>query len=284
MTMLDGVAVNNHNAFPRRISDGFAWLGTCLETVFHQHQYHLHMGVYLLIGEKKSLLVDTGTPTYWPMISRQIEELLDGRTLDYVFPTHPEIPHSSALPNILRAYPNARALCDTRDYGLYYPDFIDQLVDVKPYETFDLGGGVEFEVLPALIKDLSNSLWGFEKKNKVLFVADGFSFLHRGNRPIDEDAGHLPGECTKLTSEFGERLNPHNATYLLQAALYWSRFIDVPKLFGPIDDLIQKYKPAYIAPAHGNLIDDVHEIAPLIRDMHQLTVDKAIGQRLHVAT
>lgn len=270
--------------FPRVINDEFAWLGACLETVFHGAQYHLHMGLYLLIGEDRTFLVDTGTPTYWDRISGQVKTLLKGRKLDYIFPTHPEIPHSASLPLFLREYPEAQVLCDARDFHLLYPDFIDRITHTVPGDTVDLGGGMKVEFLPAMIKDLPNTLWAFEHKHRILVVSDGFSFLHRGNRPLDEDAGHKAGECTMLTSEFGEPLNPQNATYLLQAALYWTKFVDVGKLFGPIDDIIRKYNPRYIAPAHGNLVDDAHEVAPIIRDMHKLTYEKAMSDRLSLPT
>ncbi|GGE38245.1 hypothetical protein GCM10007276_14570 [Agaricicola taiwanensis] len=228
------------------------------------------------------MLIDTGTPTYWPAISAQIETVIGDRPIDFVFPTHPEIPHSAALPLLLRKYEKAQVLCDARDYHLLYPEFSQRIIHTEPGDEVDLGD-LKVEFLPALIKDLPNTLWAFEHKHKIMFVSDGFSFLHRGSRPLDEDAGHKEGECTMLTSEFGEPLNPQNATYLLQAALYWTKFVNVSKLFGPIDELMEKYQPRYIAPAHGNLIDDGSEVAPVIRQMHKNTYDNAKKNRLETS-
>ena len=84
---------------PREMAPGLTWLGTCLEVLpriqgaYLKHAgssiLHAHQSFYLVAGERATAIVDTGQPQHWPAIERQLERALAGRTLNYVFPTHP---------------------------------------------------------------------------------------------------------------------------------------------------------------------------------------------------
>jgi flavorubredoxin len=55
---------------------------------------------------------------------------------------------------------------------------VDRMWDVREGATVDLGGDAVFEVLPAVIRDLRTSLWGYERSRRVLFPGDGFGYMH----------------------------------------------------------------------------------------------------------
>src|SRR4029077_17349213 len=163
--------------FPREIAPNVFWLGGCLGVELEGRIVHGYSSVYLLRGSERTLLVDPGHPMDWAAIASGLDTLLDDRALDYVFPTPPEMPHAGNLGRLLTKYPNAVAIGDMRDFHLYYPAFVDRFVDRSVGTVIDLGD-MQFEIVEAIIKDLPNTQWGYESTRRILFVADGFAYVH----------------------------------------------------------------------------------------------------------
>ena len=256
------------STFPREIAAGVLWFGNCLSANVGRDVLHAHLSSYLIKGTSKTLLVDTGMPQTWSSLKVQLSEALDGRELDLVFPTHPEAPHCANLPRILRAYPSCRVVGDVRDYACYFPEFDDRLDHSAPSDVLDLGGK-RVEFLPAILKDLPSSLWAFETTERVLFTSDGFCFLHAGSPdPFSDHPLHRPGECALTSAELSEGVNLDNAEFFVKSALYWSRYVDPDLLFGQVNDMLSKYPAEVIAPSHGNVIVDVPQIMPTLKQTH----------------
>src|SRR5579859_2972239 len=106
---------------PRSVADGVTWMSSCLPFNIDGRVIHGHNSTFLVQGESASILVDTGNPSSWPIISEKLDGLLGGRELDYVFPTHPELPHTGNLPRLVQKYPDIQIVGDVRDYHLFYP-------------------------------------------------------------------------------------------------------------------------------------------------------------------
>lgn len=228
---------------PRRVTEGVYWLGGCLQTTLRATEIHAHVSTYLLLGERESLLVDTGHPKDWAAVSDALDAILDSRPLDYVFPTHPELPHAGNLVRLLKKYPEARVCGDVRDYHLYHPELIDRFEAWSVGDSVDLGG-LEFVVTPAIVRDLPNSQWGFEKVNGVLFVADAFGFAHH----------HGVGECAMFAEDMTELPDVELVHFITDAALYWTRFHDIQSSIDAVVALRETHPTRILAPAHGNLI------------------------------
>lgn len=75
-----------------------------------------------------------------------------------MFPTHPKLPHAKNLPHLLDKYPNAVAINDVRNYHTYYPTHTNRLRPCNPNTQFDLGNNMRFTILPAVIRNLPNTL------------------------------------------------------------------------------------------------------------------------------
>jgi hypothetical protein len=183
----------------------------------------------------------------------------DGRTLDYVFPTHPELPHAGNLPQLLARYPAAQVVGDVGDYHVHYPEYADRLVPMQAGDRLDLGGR-ELEAIPAYVHDLVNTLWAYDTGAGVLCVSDGFSYIH--DLPVssvleDDEPGHLPGQCRLLSEEMPVAPTVDQAAYGTGRALYWTRFVDVTTTVQQIEQLLADRPTNLIAPAHGNVISDV---------------------------
>lgn len=174
--------------FPREVVPGLIWTGGCLSYDFEGDQIHSHMCSYLLIGSERTLLVDTGHPAHWPTIEATLDRYLDGRPLDYVFPTHSEMPHAGSLERLLTKYPGLEVVGDVRDYHLFFPSVADRFRPYKVGESVSLGDR-EFVFVDAIWRDLPNTLWAYDTGSRTLFPADGFAYTHH----------HLSHECA-LTS------------------------------------------------------------------------------------
>lgn len=242
---------------PRCVAPGVFWLGGCLSAYSAGGEVHYHVSSYLVVGSRASILVDTGDPAHRELVLAQLDAALAGRTLDYVFPTHPEIPHAGNLPAILERYPSARVVGDVRDYWLHYPEFVGRFDARRPGDRIDLGGR-EFRFVPAYIRDLENTLWGHDGGAGMLFVSDGFSFIHDVPAPDGEDEPvHRPGQCRLTSGEMPEPPSVEQAAYGTGKALYWTKFVDVSSAFRAIERTLDELPTAFIGPAHGNVIDDV---------------------------
>lgn len=266
--------------FPREISPGVFWLGACATNAERKTPYHVHLSQFLIVGSEKTLLIDTGMLGSWPTIRDQIETALAGRKLDYVAPTHTEVPHCANLPNLMNHFEGSQVIGDMRDYHIYYPQLGERQINVSPGDEVDLGGGKRIIFLDALIKDLANTLWMYEPDSQILFVCDGFSFSHAVAGEViepEDDPIHIPGECAMTTSEIASGVDVERASFILQRALYWSRFVDEKKLFERVEAMLQQYPTKLIAPSHGNVIDDINIVYPVIRNAHALANREAFA-------
>ena len=231
---------------------------------------HFHTSAYLIVGTERTLLFDTAPPGAWEVVERDLKRILDGRRLDFVVPSHPEIPHAGCLTRILDTYPEAEVLGDLRDYHMYFPDYVDRMRSI-PHETeIDLGGGYRFTLLDAIIEDLPTSVWGYESRQQVLFPVDALGYGHLPQREdLPDEPLHRPGECALLSSELTRPPALDLATHLTQSSLYWSRFVDITPQMERFDALLERYPTKLIAPAHGSVVDDLDVIMPVIREAHR---------------
>lgn len=272
--------------FPREIAPGVFWINYCMGTGPKTPTLHLHLSIYLVVGSERTFLVDTSLPTLWRGVEPQLREALGGRPLDYVFVTHPELPHSAALPLVMEKFPEATLIGDMRDYHLFYPEYQDRSVNVNPGDRLSLGDRA-ITFLDAPIRDLPATLWAFEDVTETVFVCDGFSITHTSDQKIDQFAPgqelldlddnepvHFEGECALLTSEL-DSVDVENAAVIIERALYWSRYVDPDLLFGDVRRLFEQYPPKLLAPSHGNVIDNIEEIQKKIVLAHELAYSAA---------
>lgn len=254
---------------PRPIAPGVTWMSSCLEFHLPTRVIHGHTSTYLVQGPDASVLIDTGNPSSWAAISDTLDELLGDRPLTYVMPTHPELPHTGNLPRLVEKYPDIVAIGDIRDYHLFYPQVVPNLRAGKPGDRIELGGGQAVVLVEAMIRDLPNTLWAFATEGGVLFTADGFCYMHRPELD-DEDPYHLPGECGLLTSELDSPPTVENAAMFTGSALYWARWVDdADTLYAGVSEAMEALGTRIVAPTHGNVIDDVAGVLPIIRTGHQ---------------
>lgn len=245
---------SSHAALPRRLTDTVLWTGGCLNTSFNGRSLHGHFSCFVVRGSKASFMIDSGHPIHRPQIERDLREFLGGRPLDYLFLTHAEFPHAGLVGRWLEAYEGLQVVGNIRDNLVYYPHYADRFRSQVAGDAIDLGDR-RIVFLPAIWRDLPDSLWAFDTKDRVLFVSDGFSYLH----------SHTPGECNLLVSE-RPRPDLDMIRFFNERALLWTQYADAAHTFAAIDDMLRALKPRLIAGAHGGVIDNVEAVLSLFKE------------------
>ena len=202
-------AADNVASLPREISAGIFWLSACLVVRDGARLVHNHNSCFLIVGRNSTVLVDNAMPSGWPDIRDQLAATLRGRTLDYLFSN----PSRSAAHGQLRAadrpiFPRARLVGDLRNYHLYYPGAEHRFVTMAAGEELDLGGR-RLVFVPAVIRDLPNTLWGYDSDARVLFVSDAYPYTHQ----------HEAGQCGMTAEEMPEAVRPEDTEYRDRASL-----------------------------------------------------------------
>lgn len=273
--------------FPREIAPGIHWLGWCLESdaVVPGETVHLPAHCFLVVGTERALVFDTCQPENWDVMSEQLDSILGDRQVDLIVPSHQEIGHAANLERLMRKYPRAAIAGDVRDYHLYISDAAERSQPTLRGSTLDLGGGYRFRVLDSPIKDHPATVWGYEESQQVLFCADAFGFVHsprlRGvqyQEGLDVPGMHSPGECALLTSELGELgtpPTPQDVEFATRGALYWSRYVDVSPFLREVHRILDECPARLVAPSHGNAIDNIDEIVPIIEEAYRLPYQAA---------
>jgi flavorubredoxin len=206
------------------------------------------------MGDTATALVDTGMPMGWDKLRTQIADTLAGRPLDYIFATHPEAPHMGNAGPLLEQYPGARLIGDLRNYHLYFPQFTHRLKSLRPGESVDLGGR-RLQAVTATVRDLVNTLWAFDTGARVLFVSDGYPYTH----------DHTEDQCAMTSEELPEPPRTEDTSVVIEGALGWTRHVDAELIARDLDNMLARYAPRMIAPAHGGVITNPAAITDVFK-------------------
>ncbi|HLH68719.1 MAG TPA: Rieske 2Fe-2S domain-containing protein [Candidatus Dormibacteraeota bacterium] len=251
-----------HVTLPREVLPGLHWLGSCLEILPRIQQaylkdagqeiLHAHQSFFLIVGSRATAIVDTGQPQHWPVLERQLTQVLGDRPLDYILPTHPEYVHFGLLPYWLQRYPRARVVGDLRNFHLFYPELTDRFEFRRPGDVLDLGDRALL-IVEAIIHDLPNSLWAYDTGSQTLFSSDAFAYSH----------AHNAGECALTSVELPARLD--DVAMTISSALHWARYVDdIDAIFERIRAFAREHPIRAIAPAHGSFVLDPEVMMELL--------------------
>jgi Metallo-beta-lactamase superfamily len=258
---------------PYELKPGVWWLGICTRGIYNGVSAHGENHQYLIVGTEKTLLVDTGFPRMWPELEAQLEMVLNGRTLDYIFPSHQELPHSAALVPLAAKYPKAAIVGDVRDYHLFYPGLADRLTQMPGGTVLDLGGGYRFELLDPVMKDLATTLWGYEQSQRALFVVDAFQVPHPDpDLAGSEDPLHKPGHCNMFFEELPD-IDVELAAQIFRLVFFEARHVDPAVTFGRFEKLLQTHPADVIASTHGFPIRDPNKALPFFRAINGVATE-----------
>jgi flavorubredoxin len=242
---------------PRELAEGLFWLGDCqLVPLPDGSIEHSYSSAFLVCGERRSMLIDTGHPKDWPVVERHLDQLLArAPALEWIFPTHPEVTHSGNLGRLLHKLPDARMCGELRDFHFVFPDYADRMVAVAVGDEIDLGNR-SIVFVEAVFRDLVSSLWAYDRGGRILFSGDGLGYGHY----------HAADQCGKLAEEVPDLPIGDLVGIFLEYALYWTRLKDVNPYLERLDRLMEvEYPVDIIAPAHGAPVLSPSTTMPQIR-------------------
>ncbi|MCD6445939.1 FprA family A-type flavoprotein [Candidatus Bathyarchaeota archaeon] len=145
---------------------------------------------YLVKGSEKTALIDTVDPTMANVLITNLQ-LLNIEKIDYIIVNHAEQDHSGTLPQILKLYPNAKAVATPKCKNLLMELLLipeDKIVTVKDGETLSLGDKtLEFIYAPWV--HWPETMLTYLREEKILFTCDLFgSHFATSNLYVKDDA------------------------------------------------------------------------------------------------
>ena len=200
---------------------------------------HVPQNAYLFAGER-TLLFDTLSPAASRQIIADLETVLDGRSLDYLALSHPDVPHAGNTFRILERYPGATLVAprfgDTHE--LYH---LEAAHKVGPGDSLDLGGK-RLHFHDAAFLDAAMSMWMTEEVSGMLLPVDWMGL------PL------MDGEELQFADEFLSPVDVDRYVEFHGRVMFWLRYVDVARTRREIDRLLDTFRPAMIASAHGPVI------------------------------
>ncbi|MDD6037420.1 MAG: FprA family A-type flavoprotein [bacterium] len=219
------------------ISDSVKYIGVDDRTIdLFESQYVVENGVsynsYLIVDEKVALMdtVDKRGLDEW---SKNLENALGGRSVDYIVVQHMEPDHAGSLAYTIEKYPDAIVVGNAKTFvyinQFFDVDLSDRKLEVKEGDTLSLGSHT-LTFLMAPMVHWPEVMVSYESSEKILFSADGFGKF--GALDADED-------------------------WACEARRYY--FNIVGKYGAPVQALLKKAKTVEIEkilPLHGPILDE----------------------------
>ena len=229
-------------AFPKgskEIAPGVFWVG-----VKHHNRrlfdaliplpYGTSYNAYLIVGSKKTALVDTVNPGFEKELLEKISERIDLAKIDYVIMNHAEPDHANAAKDVLAIAKNAKLVASAKgkEAAMMYFDIpVERITVVDESSKIDLGGKtLKFVDAPWL--HWPETIFTYLEEDKILFPCDFFgSHLAVGEFYADEYGNENTLDMAKLY--FAEIMMPFRKPG--QTAV----------------EKVKKLEPKMIAPSHG---------------------------------
>lgn len=177
-----------------RITDDILYVGV------NDHNIDLFEGHYIVpngmaynsyvINDEKIAVMDTVDAAFGDEWLKNIADVLNGATPDYLIVQHMEPDHSANIQKFLEVYPNTRVVGNAKTFtmiGNFFRDLKladENKLEVKNKDTLTLGKH-ELTFVFAPMVHWPEVMVTYDSKDKVLFSADGFGKF--GALDVEED-------------------------------------------------------------------------------------------------
>lgn len=224
---------------------------------------------YLFLDEK-TFLIDTLAPAQHNTILEALDDLLDGRDLDYLWISHTELPHAGNTAALTRQYPSLEILT-VGGHDHYEVHGLGSARQLHYGDRLDLGEH-KIEIIEPLFVDHALTQWIYEHTTGFLCPVDWALNVHNEHqcfRFMDEME-----ETGYSAEQFMEEVSTTNRT-----VFGWLRWADADEMVAAIDAFYEKYDIKIFAPSHTQVIrkDLPKYMGALRQAMH-----KAIKGDFHV--
>lgn len=177
-----------------RITDDILYVGV------NDHNIDLFEGQYIVpngmaynsyvINDEKIAVMDTVDAAFGDEWLKNIADVLNGATPDYLIIQHMELDHSANIQKFLEVYPNIKVVGNAKTFtmiGNFFRDLKladENKLEVKNKDTLTLGKH-ELTFVFAPMVHWPEVMVTYDSKDKVLFSADGFGKF--GALDVEED-------------------------------------------------------------------------------------------------
>ncbi|SMC22275.1 Flavorubredoxin [Clostridium acidisoli DSM 12555] len=222
----------------RKVTEDLYWVGgndrrLALFENIHPIMQGVSYNSYLLLDEK-TVLFDTVDWSICRQFLENIQEVLGGRTLDYMVINHMEPDHGACIEEIILRYPNVKIICTSKaSMFMYQFGFrIDgKVTEVKEGDTLSFGKhNVVFVSAPMV--HWPEAMVTYDTTNGVLFSADAFGSFGALNGKLFNDEMNFDrdwiDEARRYYTNIVGKYGPH-----VQALLKKASSIDI-KLICPL--------------------------------------------------
>jgi len=201
------------------------------------------------ILDEKIAVMDTVDARFGEEWLANLNEILDGRTPDYLIVQHMEPDHSSNITRLMDAYPSATVVSSDRSFVMmkqfFGVDYADRRIVVKDGDTLCLGKHTLTFVAAPMVH-WPEVIVTYDSYDKVLFSADGFGKF--GALDVEEDwacearryyfgiVGKYGAQTQKLLSKAKtldiEKICPLHGPVLSENLGYYLNLYDVWSSYG----------------------------------------------------
>lgn len=164
---------------PQKVTGKIYWLGANdRKKHLFENMWPLPNGVAYncyLIKDEKTALVDTIESGVSTEFVDKVEELLEGRTLDYLIINHMELDHSGEIKAIIQRYPNVKIVGNSKTFKVVeaYWGVTENLKQVEDGEELSLGHHqLKFVMTPWV--HWPETMMTYDMTELVLFSGDAF--------------------------------------------------------------------------------------------------------------
>ncbi|MBT7304722.1 MAG: MBL fold metallo-hydrolase [Victivallales bacterium] len=197
------------------LTKGIHWVGYVDWGVRDFHGYSTDRGATYnayLVQDEKTALIDTVKGPYAQSLLQNVAALTDPEKIDYVVCNHGEPDHSSALPAVMAALPNATLLCSKKavdSLGAYYDTSDWKMQIVGTGDAVSLGSRT-LAFLETPMVHWPDSMMTYIPEEKLLFSMDGFGQHFASNTRFD-DENPLPTLLEEARIYYANIVTPYSS-------------------------------------------------------------------------
>lgn len=235
------------------INDDIYWIGVNdRKTRLFENLWPIPKGVAYnsyIIKDEKIALIDTVDRSFMDDFIDNIDEISEGKDIDYLVINHMEPDHSGSIKAIIARYPNIQIIGNKKTFPMLerFYGIKDNLIEVKDGDIIDLGKHkLNFALIPMV--HWPETMVTYESTTKTIFSGDAFGAfgtLDGGIFDYEVDLDWLEEEISRYYSNIVGKYGVP-----VQSALKKLESLDIKMIcatHGPIwkkfiPQIIEKYK------------------------------------------
>ncbi len=199
------------------LRENIDWVGAIDWNVRDFHGYDTERGSSYnayLVRDEKTALIDAVKAPFAAELLRNVAALCDLSQVDYVVCNHAELDHAGALPEVLRAMPQATLVCDKKcvaALGDHFDTSGWKIQTIADDDTLSLGRRtLRFVATPMV--HWPESMFTYVPEEKLLFSMDAFGqHLATSQRFDDQAAGvavleHAKAYYANILMPYGKQM------------------------------------------------------------------------------